>query len=118
MKEVREIKTKLGYGCPIETLMVMIGGKWKTVILHFLSIETRRTGELRRLIPNISQRILTQNLRELEADGVIHREIYDEVPPRVEYSLTPLGRSLEPLINSMNTWAMIYIPDSIPDISE
>ena len=94
-----------GYGCPIEALMEAVGGKWKPVILYHLLGGTRRFGELKRLVPGVSQRMLTQHLRELEADGIVHREVYKEVPPKVEYSLTDLGRSLEPVLLTMNEWA-------------
>ena len=94
-----------GYGCPIEALMDAVGGKWKPVILYHLMGGTRRFGELRRLVPGVSQRMLTQHLRELEADGIVHREVYREVPPKVEYSLTGLGRTLEPVLLKMNEWA-------------
>jgi DNA-binding HxlR family transcriptional regulator len=94
-----------GYGCPIEALMDAVGGKWKPVILYYLLGGTRRFGELRRLVPGVSQRMLTQHLRELEADGIVHREVYKEVPPKVEYSLTELGRTLEPVLVQMNAWA-------------
>lgn len=98
-----------GYGCPVELLMGAVGGRWKPVILYYLTSETRRFGELRRLIPNVSQRMLTQHLRELEDDGLVHREVYREVPPRVEYSLTTLGRSLEPLLMQMHEWAAAHM---------
>lgn len=94
-----------GYGCPIEALMEAVGGKWKPVILYHLLGRTRRFGELKRLVPGVSQRMLTQHLRELEADGIVHREVYKEVPPKVEYSLTELGRTLEPVLLTMNDWA-------------
>jgi DNA-binding HxlR family transcriptional regulator len=94
-----------GYGCPIEALMDAVGGKWKPVILYHLMGGTRRFGELRRLVPGVSQRMLTQHLRELEVDGIVHREVYREVPPKVEYSLTGLGRTLEPVLLKMNEWA-------------
>ncbi len=99
------------HGCPIEALMQVIGGKWKPVILHYLSLETRRFGELKRLIPNISQRMLTQHLRELEGHGVVHREVYREVPPKVEYSLTDLGQTLQPLLDTMNDWAEHHLQE-------
>jgi DNA-binding HxlR family transcriptional regulator len=93
------------HGCPIEILMDTIGGKWKPVILYHLLSAPRRFGELQRLLPEVSQRMLTQHLRELEADGIVHREVYREVPPRVEYSLTPRGRALEPVLLTMHGWA-------------
>ncbi|MBA2678756.1 MAG: helix-turn-helix transcriptional regulator [Ktedonobacteraceae bacterium] len=92
-------------GCPVEALMSAIGGKYKPVILYYLMHGTKRFGELKRLVPDVSQRMLTQHLRELERDQLIHREVYREVPPRVEYSLTELGRTLQPLLLQMDAWA-------------
>ena len=86
-------------------MVEVIGGKWKGVILYHLLDGTKRFNELKRLKPNITQRMLTLQLRELEADGIIHREVYREVPPKVEYSLTELGESLRPVILLMMEWA-------------
>jgi DNA-binding HxlR family transcriptional regulator len=105
MESRRSVGEDGRYGCPIEALMDAVGGKWKPVILYHLMGGTRRFGELRRLVPGVSQRMLTQHLRELEADGIVHREVYREVPPKVEYSLTGLGRTLEPVLLKMNEWA-------------
>lgn len=91
-------------GCPIETTLQVVGGKWKPTILFYLLRETRRFGELRRLLPGVTQRMLTKHLRELEHDGVVHREVYLEVPPRVEYSVTGFGRTLEPVLEAMCEW--------------
>jgi DNA-binding HxlR family transcriptional regulator len=97
-------------GCPVEATLDLIDGKWKAVILYHLLDDTIRFNELgRRLSKRISQRMLTRQLRELEAAGLIHREVYAEVPPRVEYSLTKLGRSLEPVIRSLWTWGNGYL---------
>ncbi len=93
------------YSCPVEAMVEVIGGKWKGVILYHLLGGTKRFNELKRLKPNITQRMLTLQLRELEADGIIHREVYREVPPKVEYSLTELGESLRPMILLMMEWA-------------
>ncbi|ENJ6136155.1 MarR family transcriptional regulator [Bacillus anthracis] len=93
------------YSCPVEAMVEVIGGKWKGVILYHLLDGTKRFNELKRLKPNITQRMLTLQLRELEADGIIHREVYREVPPKVEYSLTELGESLRPIILLMMEWA-------------
>ncbi|OJE34076.1 MarR family transcriptional regulator [Bacillus tropicus] len=93
------------YSCPVEAMVEVIGGKWKGVILYHLLDGTKRFNELKRLKPNITQRMLTLQLRELEADGIIHREVYREVPPKVEYSLTELGASLRPIILLMMEWA-------------
>ena len=90
--------------CPVTTTLSVIGGKWKPIILHIIRDETRRFGEIRKLIPAITQKMLTQQLRELEKDGIIHRRVYPVVPPKVEYSLTEYGRSLEPILDAMAAW--------------
>lgn len=90
--------------CPMEATLDLIGGKWKGVILFRLLEGTKRFGELRRLLCKITQRSLTQQLRELEADGLVARKVYAEVPPRVEYSLTPRGHSLEPVLAALMEW--------------
>lgn len=95
-------------GCPVETTLDVIGGKWKGIILYHLIDGTKRFNEFRRINPGITQFMLTLQLRELERDGIIHREVYKEVPPKVEYSLTDFGRTLEPLILSMKAWGETY----------
>ena len=95
--------------CPMEATLDVIGGRWKGVILYHLLTGEKRFGELRRLMPAASQRILTLQLRELETDGVIHREIFKQIPPKVEYSLTEFGRSLEPALLSMSRWGKQYL---------
>lgn len=90
--------------CPLEAAMDVMGGKWKVTVLFRLMEGTRRFNELRRLLPNVTQRMLTTQLRDLEADGLISRKVYAEVPPKVEYSLTPLGRTLEPLLRELYRW--------------
>lgn len=97
------------YGCSVEATLDVIGGKWKGVILFHLLFRTMRFNEMRRLLPKVTQRMLTLQLRELEQAGVIHREVYPEVPPKVEYSLTPFGRSLEPIILLMRDWGDQYM---------
>lgn len=92
----------------VEPALAMIGGKWKLVILDTLTRGTRRFNEMRRLIPNITQRMLTLQLRELEADGLVHREVYPQVPPKVEYSLTGRGQTLLPLIEQLRAWGAAH----------
>jgi len=95
-------------GCPVETTLDIIGGKWKGILLYHLIDGKKRFNEFRRLYPKITQRMLTLQLRELEKDGVIHREVYKQVPPKVEYSLTEFGRTLEPVILHMKDWGEKY----------
>lgn len=94
--------------CPVETTLMLIGNKWKVLILRDLMEGTRRFGELKRSIGSVSQKVLTQQLRAMEADGLVHREVYAEVPPRVEYSLTDLGYSLRPILDAMLEWGEDY----------
>jgi len=103
------------YGCPVEATLDVIGGKWKGVILFRLLSGKARFGELLRTTPNATQRALTLQLRELERDEVIRRKVYAEVPPRVEYSLTEFGQSLEPIILGMKEWGVRYY-DRIKEI--
>ena len=93
-----------GFYCPVKLTADIIGGKWKPLILFYLEGRTRRFSELRRLIPGMSKKMLTQHLRELERDDIIRRKIYAEVPPRVEYSLTRHGESLKPILKLMSAW--------------
>lgn len=94
--------------CPVETTLLLIGNKWKVLILRDLLDGTKRFGELKRSIGSVSQKVLTQQLRAMESDGLVHREVYAEVPPRVEYSLTELGESLKPILDAMLNWGMDY----------
>ncbi|KAB1438961.1 winged helix-turn-helix transcriptional regulator [Pseudodesulfovibrio senegalensis] len=97
------------YRCEIELTLLVIGGKWKPIILfHLGSDGTMRFSELRRTMPNITQKMLTQQLRELEADGMVHREVYPQVPPKVEYSLTELGFSIMPILRQLCDWGREY----------
>lgn len=91
-------------GCPVERTLDIIGGKWKGVILYHLLERRYRFGELRRTMGGITQHMLTKQLRELEADGLVHREVFAEVPPRVEYSLTETGESLREIILMLRDW--------------
>ena len=90
--------------CPVEDTLAVIHGRWKVLIIHFLLEGTKRFGELHRALSSVSHRTLAQQLRELEADGIVHRKMYPQVPPKVEYSLTPVGRSLKPVLLSMHAW--------------
>ncbi len=94
--------------CPVETTLTLIGSKWQVLILRDLMNGTMRFGELQRSVGNVSQKVLTSQLRKMEAAGLVHREVFPEVPPRVEYSLTELGRSLRPIIDSMWDWGEAY----------
>lgn len=105
---------KDGYHCEMEVTLELIGGKWKPLILYYLFEGTRRFGELKRLLPHVTQRMLTRQLRELERDGLVRREVFKEVPPRVEYSLTELGSSLKPLIEAMDAWGEVYVASTAP----
>lgn len=96
------------YPCPVELTVDVIGGKWKGLILYHLISGTKRFNELRRLLPKTTQRMLTLQLRELEKDGIIHREVYPEIPPKVEYSLTNFGETLKPIIFLMRDWGEVY----------
>ena len=92
--------------CPVTATLQLIGGRWKTIILYSLSNGTKRFGEIAVRIPDISRKVLTEQLKELEEDGLILREQFKEIPPRVEYSLTDLGRSLSPVINELEKWGL------------
>ena len=94
--------------CPVEVTLSVIGNKWKVLIIRDLMGGTRRFGELRKSIGGISQKVLTANLRSMEADGLLTRKVYPEVPPRVEYTLTDLGRSLRPVMDAMADWGIAY----------
>lgn len=94
--------------CPVETTLTLISDKWKVLIIRDLLGGTMRFSELRRSIGRISQKMLTSNLRQMEDDGLIHRKVYAEVPPRVEYSLTDTGQSLKPVIDAMWNWGEGY----------
>ena len=94
--------------CTVETTLTNIGDKWKVLILRDLMPGTKRFGELRKSVGDVSQKVLAAQLRDMEKSGLVHREVYAEVPPRVEYSLTPLGRSLKPILDSMWAWGEGY----------
>jgi len=104
MPRIRHKRLDCSPGCAVEATLELIDGKWKGVILFHLLQGTLRFNALRKLLPNATQRMLTMQLRELEEDGFIHREIYPQVPPKVEYSLTEHGRTLEPVILALKRW--------------
>ncbi|WP_168198765.1 winged helix-turn-helix transcriptional regulator [Jejubacter calystegiae] len=97
------------YRCAVEVTIEVAGGKWKPLIIHYLLSGTKRFGELQRLIGGVTQRSLTLQLRELESHGMVNRVVYAEVPPRVEYSLTELGRTLAPTLVAMREWGENYM---------
>lgn len=100
---------KCSFGCSVEAAIEVIDGKWKGVILFHLISGIKRFGELKRLLPEVSQKVLTKQLRELEDDGVIKREVYAEVPPKVEYSLTEFGETLIPILEALEAWGSQYL---------
>lgn len=94
--------------CPVETTLRIIEGRWKVMVLHYLLDGTKRFNELHRLLTGVSHRTLAQQLRELERDGVVNRKVHAQIPPKVEYSLTRLGASLEPILTAMEAWGEKY----------
>lgn len=108
--------------CPVEQTLDVVGGRWKSILLfHLLTNPVLRFGELRRRIPGATQRMLTLQLRELERDGCVERKVYSEVPPRVEYSVTEFGRTLEPVVMALCRWGMEHakkLIDERPAIDE
>ena len=103
MQEKRELPA-----CPVETTLMLIGDKWKVLILRDLMPGTKRFGELKKSVGNVSQKVLTAQLRDMEENGLVSRQVYAEVPPRVEYTLTETGRSLKPILDSMVAWGTDY----------
>lgn len=97
------------FGCPVEAALEAIGGKWKGLILFHLQTGTKRYNELRKLLPDVTQRMLTKQLRELETDQIIQRQVFAEVPPRVEYSLTSFGETLTPVLSALQQWGSRYL---------
>ncbi len=94
--------------CPVATTVSLIGNKWKLLILRNLQVRPWRFNELHKSLEGISQKVLTDSLRQMEADGIITRTVYPEVPPRVEYALSPLGESMRPILMSMQSWGEAY----------
>lgn len=93
-------------GCPVSATLKIIGGKWKPLILYFISVDVNRFGQLQRMMPDCSKRMMTTQLRELEDDGLVHREVFAEVPPKVIYTLTDKGESLRPLFSELSKWGI------------
>lgn len=113
---VKKTDIEKEYNCYFELTLDVIGGKWKPIILYYIGIrEVIRYSELKRLIPNINERMLTKQLRELEADMVISRKVYPVVPPKVEYSVTEHGRSLIPVLENLKGWGKDYAKDTGAD---
>lgn len=94
--------------CPVETTLMLIGNKWKVLILRDLLTGKKRFGELKKSVGNVSQKVLTAQLRAMEQSGLLTRKVYAEVPPRVEYSLTELGQSLKPILDALKNWGEEY----------
>lgn len=94
--------------CTVETTLTLIGDKWKVLILRDLMTGTKRFGELKKSVGGVSQKVLTSQLRDMEESGIVNRKVYAEVPPRVEYSLTELGKSLNPILDAMKCWGEDY----------
>ena len=103
MAEVKKLPA-----CPVETTLMLIGDKWKVLILRDLMPGKKRFGELKKSIGSVSQKVLTAQLRDMDEKGLVNRHVYAEVPPRVEYSLTDLGRSLKPILDAMQIWGEEY----------
>ena len=111
-------KRRKGFeGCPVEITLHVIGGRWKVLILWYLKEKFRRFSELKRLMPGVTQKMLTQQLRELERDGLVHRKVYAQVPPKVEYSLSPIGQTLVPVLMAMTQWGTQYLSGELGAIN-
>jgi Predicted transcriptional regulators len=104
------VKDIQGYGgCPVSATLKVFGGKWKPLILYFISVDVNRFGQLQRMMPGCSKRMLTNQLRELEGDGLIDREVFAEVPPKVIYTLTSKGESLRPIFRELSNWGKMNL---------
>ncbi len=112
---MRHERYDCNFGCPVEAALEALGGKWKGLILFHLKDRKRRFNELRRLIPEVTQRTLTRQLRELEQDRIVARTVYPEVPPKVEYELTAFGKTLTPILEALYAWGQKYI-DQLSEI--
>ncbi len=107
------MKSRCNYECPFEYALEIVSGKWKGLVIFYLGREgTLRFSQLRRLLPGVTQKMLTQTLRFLEAEGILHREVYPVVPPKVEYSLTDKGSELLPILDALQEWGRQHLPMS------
>jgi DNA-binding HxlR family transcriptional regulator len=104
VKQSCDTMARSASGCPVETTLDVIDGRRKVLVLHALMDGTQRFGQLAKALAGVSARTLAKQLRELERDGVIHRRVFEQIPPKVEYSLTPLGRKLQPVLTAMHAW--------------
>ena len=111
---MRHERYNCSQGCPVEAALELFGGKWKGIALYHLLDGTKRFNELKRKVGNVTQRMLTKQLRELEEDGLISRRVYAEVPPKVEYRLTEKGKSLRPILLALRKWGARY---ALPKVS-
>lgn len=109
---MREAVRRAAGVCPVELTVAVVGGAWKATAVKHLADGPVRFNELARRVGTVTPRVLTRQLRELETDGVVHREVYPEVPPRVEYSLTDLGRTLLPVVEALDAWGTTYEAES------
>ena len=108
MDQLAQTERKELPACPVETTLMLISDKWKVLILRDLLTGTKRFGELKKSVGHVTQKVLTAQLRQMEASGLLTRTVYAEVPPRVEYTLTDLGRSLRPVLDAMEAWGKAY----------
>ncbi len=108
MPMIKSNNDKAACNCPVETTLKVLGGKWKTILLYHLEDKPKRFSELQRAIPQITVKMLTQQLKELHKDGVINRKVYPQVPPKVEYSITEHGKTLKPVIHAMCQWGLAH----------
>ncbi|WP_419774278.1 winged helix-turn-helix transcriptional regulator [Halarcobacter sp.] len=106
-KKIKELEEDI-VKCPVETALDVLAGKWKILILWYLRRDTLRFSELQKMLPRTTEKMLIQKLRELEKDNIVHREVYPVVPPKVEYSLTPYGESLKPILKQLYLWGEIH----------
>lgn len=110
MSKVKHSRFNCSPGCSVEAAIGLLDGKWKCIVLwHLLKLKVMRFNEIRKSIPNVTPRMLTNQLRELEEDGLIIRTVYPQVPPKVEYQLSELGKSLEPILLALKQWGEMHI---------